>query len=66
MEPIKRHVLKAYVEQRAPLPDSDLDNEQPVTLHVRTTLGDLRKLQREHYAATEVVMPGAVALEEAD
>ena len=41
-------VREAYAERDKThaIPDSDLDNEQPVTLHVRTTLGDLRKLAR--------------------
>jgi hypothetical protein len=33
-------VVEAYRKQRDPIPDSDLDNEQPVTLLVSTTLGN--------------------------
>lgn len=38
-------ILRAFNEQRDPIPDSDLDNEQPVTLSVTFNLGDLRKLR---------------------
>jgi hypothetical protein len=41
---ILQAVQKAYIEQRDPIPDSDLDDEQPVTLSVRLTLGMLRRL----------------------
>lgn len=37
-------VLAAYQEQSEPVSESDLDNEQPMTLSVRLTLGVLRKL----------------------
>lgn len=37
-------LLKAYKEQRDPIPDSDLDNEQPISLNVRLTLGQGREL----------------------
>lgn len=40
-------VVKAYREQRDPIPDSDLDDEQPVTLMVAFDLGTLRKLDME-------------------
>lgn len=44
-EDILAAVLRAYREQREDLPDSDLDNEQPVSLNIRTTLGHLRTLR---------------------
>lgn len=37
-------VLRAYKEQRDAIPDSDLDNEQPISLNVRLTLGQGREL----------------------
>lgn len=45
-------ILLAYRQQH-PLPDSDLDDEQPVALSVRTTLGHLRALELEHLRALE-------------
>lgn len=41
---ILREVLRAYHEQRDPIPDSDLDNEQPISLNIRLTLGQGREL----------------------
>lgn len=48
LERIIEDVRKAYAERDKThaIPDSDLDDEQPITLYVRTTLGDMRKLQR--------------------
>lgn len=37
-------ILVAAREQRDPIPDSDLDNEQPISLNIRLTLGDAREL----------------------
>jgi hypothetical protein len=36
-------VLAAYGSQRDPINDSDLDNEQPISLTVYCTLGELRR-----------------------
>jgi hypothetical protein len=40
--PIPRKLIAAYDEQRDAIPDSDLDNEQPITLTVHLTIGDIR------------------------
>ena len=48
-------VLDAYRAQRDDLPDSDLDDEQPLSLTVRVTLGDIRKAR--NWAATTRRMP---------
>lgn len=39
---ILHRVLAAYANDRDEIPDSDLDNEQPITLQLRCTLGDIR------------------------
>ena len=39
---IVKAIQTAYDEQRDPIPDSDLDSEQPLTLNVSLTLGDVR------------------------
>lgn len=39
---ILQKVLAAYGNQRDPINDSDLDNEQPISLSVHMTLGELR------------------------
>lgn len=36
-------VLAAYGNQRDPINDSDLDDEQPISLSVHMTLGELRR-----------------------
>jgi hypothetical protein len=41
---ILQAVQQAYAGQRDPIPDSDLDDEQPVTLLVGLNLGMLRRL----------------------
>ncbi len=38
--------VKAYNEQRDQIADSDLDNEQPVTLSVTLPLGEWRRFCR--------------------
>ena len=43
--PTYRKILAAYDEQRSPINDSDLDNEQPITLTIRLTLGDVRRFR---------------------
>lgn len=40
---LREIVAAAFTEQRDPIPDSDLDNEQPISLTIRLTLGDARK-----------------------
>lgn len=42
---IERQALAAYEASDRKIPDSDLDNEQPITLHVRTTLGEIRRIR---------------------
>jgi len=41
-----QRVLAAYGSQRDDIGDSDLDNEQPISLNVYLTLGDIRKARR--------------------
>lgn len=57
MSPTDRAALIAYADAKREIPDSDLDNEQPITLTIRTTLGEIRRLQRIHRNLTEVVLP---------
>lgn len=40
---VLQKVLAAYGSQRDPINDSDLDNEQPITLTVYLNLGELRR-----------------------
>lgn len=46
MEPVCKAVLAAFDAQRAPQNDADLDDEQPISLNVRLTLGDVRRMRR--------------------
>jgi hypothetical protein len=39
-------LLAAYREQRDRIADSDLDDDQPITLTVDLTLGDIRAIRR--------------------
>jgi hypothetical protein len=39
-------LVAAFKEQRDPIADSDLDDEQPVSIRVTLTLGEWRKFQR--------------------
>lgn len=41
-----QRVLAAYGNQGCPVGDSDLDNEQPISLSVYLTLGDIRMARR--------------------
>ena len=41
-----QRILAAYWDQRDPIADSDLDDEQRVLLSVRITLGDIRAARR--------------------
>lgn len=43
---VLRKVLVAYEAQRDQISDSDLDDEQPITLRLDFTLGDIRKMRR--------------------
>lgn len=43
---VLQKVLAAYGSQRDPINDSDLDNEQPISLNVYMTLGELRMARR--------------------
>lgn len=45
IEYIARLVLAVYDSTDRHISDSDLDNEQPISLHVRMKLGDIRKLR---------------------
>ena len=45
---IEKQVLAAYAAEDRDIPDSDLDNEQPICLMVRTTLGEVRRIRRHH------------------
>lgn len=39
-------LVAAFEAQRDPIADSDLDDEQPVTISVSLTLGEWRKFRR--------------------
>lgn len=39
-------ILNAYRLADRDIPDSDLDDEQPISLNVRMTLGDVRRIRR--------------------
>ena len=43
---IERQTLAAYEAADRRIPDSDLDDEQPITLQVMTTLGEVRRIRR--------------------
>lgn len=43
---VLRRVLAAYEAQRDQITDPDLDDEQPITLRIDLTLGDIRKMRR--------------------
>jgi len=43
---VLRKVLAAYEAQRDQITDPDLDDEQPITLRLDFTLGDIRKMRR--------------------
>jgi hypothetical protein len=45
---IEQQALAAYDASDRHIPDSDLDDEQPITLTVRTTLGEVRRIRRTH------------------
>lgn len=45
---IEKQALAAYDASDRHIPDSDLDDEQPITLEVRTTLGEVRRIRRTH------------------
>ena len=46
LENIARLVVASYNSTDRHIPDSDLDDEQPLTLDVRMTLGDVRRVRR--------------------
>jgi hypothetical protein len=56
-----KQVLAAFKEQRDEIGDSDLYGEQPVTLRVSTTLGELRKVRSASYAASLPSAPAKTA-----
>jgi hypothetical protein len=43
---LAQQVMIAYEAADRHIPDSDLDDEQPLTLDVRLTLGDIRRVRR--------------------
>lgn len=43
---VARAVQRACDEQRSPQNDAELDDEQPISLNVQLTLGDVRKMRR--------------------
>lgn len=45
---IELQALAAYDASDRHIPDSDLDDEQPITLLVSTTLGEVRRIRRMH------------------
>lgn len=47
-------VLLAAGQQRDPIPDSDLDDAQPISLNIRLTLGDVRRARRQFAIGTAV------------
>lgn len=51
MTDIERQTLAAYAAVDRHIPDSDLDDEQPLQLLVRTTLGEIRRIKRLSFAA---------------
>lgn len=46
MLPPEKLILDAYKAAERDIPDSDLDDEQPISLLVRMTLGELREIRR--------------------
>jgi hypothetical protein len=42
---IVQRILAAYGSQRDDINDSDLDDEQPIGLHIYLSLGDIRRLR---------------------
>ena len=50
---IERQALAAYDASDRHIPDSDLDDEQPITLMVSTTLGEVRRIRRTHAMIAE-------------
>lgn len=46
LDAIHRQVIAAYEAADRHIPDSDLDDEQPISLSVRTTLGEIRRIRR--------------------
>lgn len=40
-----QRVLAAYGSQRDDINDSDLDDEQPIGLHIHLSLGDIRRIR---------------------
>jgi hypothetical protein len=50
---IELQTLAAYDASDRHIPDSDLDDEQPITLTVSTTLGEVRRMRRTHAMIAE-------------
>lgn len=49
--------ILAFEQQRDPVGDSDLDDEQPITLTVRTRLGFIRRAQSLYGSAATALVP---------
>ena len=45
---IELQALAAYDAEGRDIPDSDLDDEQPICLMVSTTRGEVRRIRRTH------------------
>lgn len=43
---LEKQLLAAYDASDRNIPDSDLDDEQPISITIRTTLGDVRSARR--------------------
>ena len=48
-------LVAAFNAQRDPIADSDLDDEQPVTISVTLTLGEWRKFRRAQQSRQHVM-----------
>lgn len=53
-------VVQAGEDQRHPIPDSDLDDEQPISLDIRITLGELRAAGAACYALRRAMSVGYI------
>lgn len=49
--------ILAFEQQRDPIGDSDLDDEQPITLTIHTRLGFLRRMQQLYGADATALVP---------
>lgn len=49
--------ILAFEQQRDPIGDSDLDDEQPITLTIQTRLGFLRRMRRLYAPDATALVP---------